>query len=88
MRCFGVAGGCARLDVVIDAEGLDALLELLLLHGSISLCLDLCFALAVGGFGLLEDADEVLALKAVSSRLIAYGMVIGDSRCSPPCPTY
>ena len=67
---FRMAGGCAGLDVVVDAESPDALLELLFLQSSISLCLDLCLALAVGGFGLLEDADKVLALEGGQQRLI------------------
>jgi hypothetical protein len=57
-----MARRCARLDIIVDADGLDALGDLLRLVGSLLLCLDLCFALAVGGLGLLEDADDVLAL--------------------------
>jgi hypothetical protein len=53
----------ARLDIVVEADGPDALAELLRLVGSLLLGLELCFALAVGGLGLLEDADEVLALR-------------------------
>jgi hypothetical protein len=52
--------------VVIKADGLDALGELSLLHGSIAFGLDLSLALAVGGLGLLEDVDDVLALGAGS----------------------
>jgi hypothetical protein len=48
--------------VVVDADGLDALGELPLFHDGIALSLDLGFALAVGGLGLLEDVDDVLAL--------------------------
>lgn len=60
-RC--VSRRCARLSVIIDAQGLDALAELLFPVGSLFLCLDLGLALSVGGLGLLEDADEVLALR-------------------------
>lgn len=83
-----MAGRCAGLDVVVDAEGLDALAELLLPQGSISLCLDLCFSLAVRGFGLFEDADDVFALEAVSTGLRSIQFHICDSRCSLPFPTY
>jgi hypothetical protein len=55
-----------RPDIVVDAEGLGALIQLLQLEGGILFGFDLCFALAVGGLGLLEDTDEVLALQRVS----------------------
>ena len=47
-----------------SAEGL--LGDLPLLHDGIALSLDFSFALAVGGLGLLEDVDNVLALGAGS----------------------
>jgi hypothetical protein len=86
--CLGPLGAvrrCARLDIVVEANRADALAELLRLVGGLLLGLELSLALAVGGLGLLEDADEVLALRAVSTGLI--GILIGDSRCSRPCPT-
>jgi hypothetical protein len=56
-------GGCTRLDIILNAQCLDAPTQgLLLAHGSIALGLDLSLALAVGSLGLLEDADDVLAL--------------------------
>lgn len=55
--------------IVIDANGFYTLAELLLAHGSIALGLDLSLALAVGGLGLLEDVDDVLALGVVSTCL-------------------
>lgn len=59
----GPVGGCARLNVIFNAQRLDAPTQgLLLAQGSIALGLDLSLALAVGGFGLLEDAENVLAL--------------------------
>jgi hypothetical protein len=60
---LGVTRGCARLNIVVDTDSLGALVELLQLVGGILLGLDLCLALAVGGLGLLEDADKVLALR-------------------------
>tara|TARA_R110002003_G_scaffold62_16_gene5664 strand:- start:11178 stop:11372 length:195 start_codon:yes stop_codon:yes gene_type:complete len=59
----------ARLDIVVDAQGPDALIEPLGLVCSLLLGLDLRFALAVGGLGLLEDADNVLALRTMSAGL-------------------
>lgn len=54
---------CTRLDVVFDAQRLDTSAQrLLLAQCSIALGLDLSLALAVGSFGLLEDAYNVLAL--------------------------
>lgn len=56
-------GGCARLKVIFDAQRLNALSQgLLLAQGGIALGLDLSLALAVGSFGLFENADNVLAL--------------------------
>lgn len=55
-----------RAGVIVDADSLDALGELPLLHDSIALGFDLRLALAVGGLGLLEDIDDVLALGAGS----------------------
>ena len=66
---FGSLGAVRDLGagiVVIQADGLDALSGLPLLHGGIALRLDLRLALAVGGLGLLEDVDNVLALGAGS----------------------
>jgi hypothetical protein len=76
MRCLGVLGAvrrCARLDIIVEADRLDALAELLRLVGSLLLGLELCFALAVGGLGLLEDADEVLALRRSLVRGLSGG---------------
>ena len=58
-----------RLVVVFagSAEGL--LGDLPLLHDGIALSLDFSFALAVGGLGLLEDVDNVLALGGSSVRV-------------------
>lgn len=55
------------MGVVVDFEGFQRLPRLLLLVLSIAHSFDLGFALAVGGFGFLEDADEVLALQVVST---------------------
>jgi hypothetical protein len=60
---LGVARRCARLDIVVDTNGFGAFIEFLQLVGGILLSLDLRLALAVGGLGLLEDADKVLALR-------------------------
>lgn len=52
-----------RPNIIFDAQRLDALAQgLLFAQGSIALGFDLSLALAVGSFGLLEDADNVLAL--------------------------
>jgi hypothetical protein len=50
--------------IVVDTQGFHALGELPLLDDGIALGLDLRLALAVGGLGLLEDVDNVLALGA------------------------
>jgi hypothetical protein len=63
---FGVARGCARAGVIVVAERLCALVDLLGVVCGFFFCFDLGFALAVGGFGFLEDGDDVLALRAVS----------------------
>lgn len=64
-----MARRCARAGViVVNAQALHALGQLLRLVSGLLLRLDLRLALAVGRFGLLEDADNVLALLwAVSS---------------------
>ena len=51
-----------RTRVVVEADRLYALEELLLLQRGIALGLDLGLALLVGRLGLLEDVDEVLGL--------------------------
>jgi hypothetical protein len=62
-----------RPNIVFDAQRLDALAQgLLFAHSSIALGLDLSLALAVGGFGLLEDADKVLALWGLLVRFLSY----------------
>ena len=54
-----VAGlGVVRAGIVVGAPGR----QLLVAGIGIALGLDLCLALAVGGFGLFEDVDNVLAL--------------------------
>jgi hypothetical protein len=65
-------GGSAGTCIVVDANGLEALGQLLLFDCGIALGLDLCLAFAVGGLGLLEDVDNVLALRAVSTARRAY----------------
>ena len=70
VRGLGVLGAvrrCARLDIIVDADRLDTLCELLRLVRSLLLSLDLSLALAVGGLCLLEDADNVLALRGGQS---------------------
>ena len=72
-----MAGGGARLDVVVDAQGPDASIEFLVfLRGRFSLGLDLCFALAVGSFGFFEDVDQMLALEGGQQGLIAHSGLI------------
>lgn len=62
-----MAGRGTGLDIVVDnVDFLESLGEVLFPDGGVSFCFDFCFALAVGGFGLLEDADKVLALLVVS----------------------
>lgn len=73
MGCFGVLGavrGGVRADIVVQADRLQALAQLPLLQGGIPLGLDLSLALAIGGFGLLEDVDDVLGLlwRSVGTR--------------------
>jgi len=64
VRVLGaVRGGVGAGVVVVQADGFDAVAEFLLLEGGIALGLDLGLALAVGGFGFLEDVDDVLALE-------------------------
>jgi hypothetical protein len=63
-----MARRCARLNIIVNADDLDALGDLLCVVGSFFLGLDLCFALAVCSLGLFEDADNVLALGWPVSR--------------------
>jgi hypothetical protein len=66
---FGSLGAVRDLGagVVVFAGSAEGLLgDLPLLHDGIALSLDFSFALAVGGLGLLEDVDNVLALGAGS----------------------
>lgn len=63
-----MARRCAGLDIIVDADGFDALCEFLRLVGRFFFSLDLGLALAVGGLCLLEDADDVLALGKWSVR--------------------
>lgn len=67
MGSLGMARRCARLSIVVDAQGFYAISGLFLSQSRISLCLDLCFALAICRLGFLEDVDDVLALRAVSN---------------------
>jgi hypothetical protein len=53
---------CARAGVIVVAQELDALGELLLFYGSIAVGINLRLALAIGSLGLLEDVDNVFAL--------------------------
>jgi hypothetical protein len=64
--CLGAVRDLGAGIVIIHTDGLYALGELPLLDGGITLGLDLCLALAIGGLGLLEDVDNVLALGAGS----------------------
>jgi hypothetical protein len=67
VRFARVTGRGARPGVVVEPEGPHALAQLLLLQrGRIALRFDLGLALAVGGLGLLEDVDNVLALRGQS----------------------
>ena len=78
---FGSVGGLGMLRmagrrprphvVVVDAHRLDAIAQLPVVRGSVSLGLELGFALTVRRCGLFEDVDDVLALQAVSERLEA-----------------
>ena len=62
-----------RPNIVFNAQRLDALAQgLLLAHSSITLGLDLGLALAVGGFGLFKDTDNVLALWGLLVTSISY----------------
>lgn len=61
---LGAMGGGARSDIVLKPQRPHAIAQLLLLNGgSFAFCFNLGFALAVGRLGLLEDIDNVLALR-------------------------
>lgn len=68
----------ARAGVIVNAQALHALVQLLRLKGGLLLRLDLRLALAVGRLGLLEDADNVLALWEVSPRVLSVRVLIGS----------
>jgi hypothetical protein len=57
----GALGGGMRAHVVLDAHRLDTMEGLPLMVG-MTFGLDLGFALAVGGFGFLENVYKVFAL--------------------------